>query len=67
MIDLPIKLTLKLGFLEHLDLPHVDVVQWVDGLAGFLDVLPNAVRDPVKQTIHINLHAGDLAQSCVYY
>lgn len=44
------KLTLKLGLLQHLDLPDVNVVQWVDGLAGFLNVLPHAVRDPVTHT-----------------
>lgn len=45
-----LKLTLKLGLLQHLDLPDVDVVQWIDGLTRLLYVLPNAVRDPETHT-----------------
>ena len=39
-------LTLKLGLLQHFDLPDVDVVQGVDGLACLFNVLANAVWDP---------------------
>lgn len=41
-------LTLKLGLLQHLHFPDIDVMQGVDGLAGLLDVLSHTVRDPVQ-------------------
>lgn len=46
-----VSLTLKLGLLKHLDLANIDVVQGVDGLAGLLNVLANAVWDPGTQHV----------------
>ena len=40
-------LTIKLGFLEHLDLAYEHIMQWVDGLAFLLNVFTNAVWDTV--------------------
>ena len=52
-------LTLKLGLLEHFDLPDVDVMQGIDGLACLLNVLANTVWDPgsnQKHTRKVNSH-----------
>ena len=45
-------LTLKLWLLEHFDLPDVDVVQGIDGLACLLNVLANTVWDPGSNQKH---------------
>lgn len=42
-------LTFKLGLFKHFDLADVDIMQRVDGLAGLLNVLANAVGDPGTQ------------------
>lgn len=47
-------LTFKLGLFKHLDLADVDIMQRVDGLAGLLNVLANAVRDPGTQHAMVN-------------
>ena len=39
-------LTVKLGLLEDLDFADVHVVEWVDAVAGLLNVPGDAVWDP---------------------
>lgn len=37
--------TIKLGFPQDLDLPDVDIVEWVDAVTGLLNVVGNAVGE----------------------
>ena len=43
------QLTIKLGLLQNFDFANVDVVQRIDALAKFLDVLTNAVWNPTEK------------------
>lgn len=51
-------LTIKLGLLENLDLVDKHIMKGVDSLAGFLNVLADAVWDPSDQhnTAHQSTH-----------
>lgn len=42
-------LTIKLGLLENLDLVDKHIMKGVDSLAGFLNILADAVWDPSDQ------------------
>lgn len=46
------ELTIKLGFLEDLDFSDKDIMKRIDSLASLLNVLANAVWDPVYTQVH---------------
>ena len=49
------QLTVELGLLEGLDLADEDVVEWVDGVGGLLNVLGDGVGD---QFLHERLEVA---------